>query len=140
MQTHETVASFRPVEIGSNRKFGVVFAGFFFLVAVFPLIHHHAPRWWALPVAVVFLALAFAAPRWLAPINRAWFQLGLALNKVVSPIVMALLFFGAIVPVGLFLRRKNEDLLSLKWAPEADSYWIPREPPGPASGSMTKQF
>lgn len=140
MQTHETVSSFRRVEIGSDRKFGLAFGGFFCFVALWPLVHHAALRWWALPVAAVLLVLAVFAPHFLAPLNRAWFRLGLALNKIVSPVLMAVLFFGAVVPLGWFLRWKGEDLLSLKRAPEAETYWIVRDPPGPAPGTMTKQF
>ncbi len=140
MQTHETVSSFRKTEIGSNRKFGLTFGALFCLVALWPLVHHGAPRWWAIPLAGVFLLLALLAPQWLTPLNRAWFKLGLALNTIVSPILMAFLFFGALVPLAWFLRRKGEDLLGLRLAPEAESYWIEREPPGPAPGSMAKQF
>lgn len=140
MQTHETVASFRKVEIGSDRKFGLVVGGFLCLITFWPLVHHHAPRWWALPVGVALLALALLAPHWLTPLNRAWFRLGLVLNKIVSPILMGAMFFGAVVPVAFFLRRKGEDLLSLKRAPETETYWITRDPPGPAPGTMTKQF
>ena len=67
--------------------------------------------------------------------NRAWFKLGLALNIIVSPLLMAVLFFGAVVPLGWFLRKKGEDLLSLRLAPEAETYWIERQPPGPAPGA-----
>ncbi len=140
MQTHETVASFRKVEIGSNRKFGLAFAALFVLIALWPMVHHHAPRWWALPVAAVLLVAAVFAPQWLTVLNRAWFKLGLGLNKIVSPVLMGAFFFGAVVPLGWFLRKRGDDLLSLKLEPEAETYWIVRNPPGPAPGTMTKQF
>lgn len=140
MQTHETVSSFRKVEIGSNRKFGLAFGGLFCLVALVPLIHHGALRWWALPIAAAFVLLAFFAPHLLAPLNRLWFALGLALNKIVSPVLMGVLFFGAVVPIGWLLRKQGEDLLALKRVPEAETYWIARDPPGPVPGTMTKQF
>ena len=140
MQTHETVLSFRRVESGSDRKFGLAFGGLFALVALWPLVHHAAPRWWALPLSAVFLGAAFFVPAWLTPLNRAWFKFGLILNKIVSPFIMALLFFGAVVPLAWFLRRKGEDLLSLRFAPEAESYWTLRDPPGPPPGTMMKQF
>jgi len=140
VQTHETVSSFRKVEIGSNRKFGLAFAGLFVLIGLWPIVHHVSPRWWALPIAAVLLILAAFAPRWLSPLNHAWFKLGLGLNKIVSPLLMGVLFFGVMVPLGWFLRKKGEDLLSLKLMPEAETYWVVRDPPGPAQGTMTKQF
>lgn len=140
MQTHETVASFRKVEIGSNRKFGFAFSAIFCFVAVWPLVHHAAPRLWALPVAAGFLALALIAPQWLSPLNRAWFKFGLALSKVTSPIFMGVLFFGAVVPIGWLLRRQGTDLLALRRDPAVPSYWVERVPPGPPAGSLGQQF
>jgi hypothetical protein len=79
-------------------------------------------------------------PRSLAPLNRAWFRLGLVLNRIVSPIVMGGLFFCALVPIGWYLRKSGKDLLSLKLDRNATTYWIERNPPGPAPNSLTKQF
>jgi hypothetical protein len=140
MQTHETVSSFRKVASGSNRKFGIVFGLLFGIFSAWPLFHHNSPRWWLLLIAAGFLASALLVPHWLAPLNRAWFKLGIALNKIVSPLVMGGLFFGAVVPIGWYLRKKGKDLLHLKLSPEAATYWIEREPPGPAQGTLTKQF
>jgi hypothetical protein len=140
MQTHETITSFRKVTIGSNRKFGVTVGLLLWLLAVSPLIHHHSPRWWLLAVAIALLGAGLFFPGSLTPLNRAWFKLGLALNIVISPIVMGLLFYGAVVPVGWFLRKKGEDLLCLKLDPDAATYWIDREPPGPPPGTLMKQF
>ncbi|MGH6869547.1 MAG: hypothetical protein ACREDA_11905, partial [Methylocella sp.] len=70
----------------------------------------------------------------------AWFNLGSALNMIVNPIVMGLLFFGAVVPFGWYLRWKGKDLLRLKIKRDASSYWIEREPPGPSPGTFKKQF
>ena len=80
------------------------------------------------------------APRLLQPLNRLWFKLGLLLHHVVNPVIMALMFYGAMLPMALLLRWLGKDLLRLKREPEAQSYWIAREPPAPAPGSMSKQF
>jgi hypothetical protein len=140
MQTHETVASFRRVDIGSDRKFGAVLGFVFGILGLWPLVHHLTPRWWLLVLAGLFLAAALLYPRSLGRLNRAWFRLGLVLNRIISPIVMGGLFFGALVPVGWYLRKRGNDLLSLKFDRGAATYWIERKPPGPAPGSLTKQF
>ncbi len=141
MQTHETVQSFRKVAIGSNRKFGLTFAFIFAVLGAWPLLRHGDPlKWPWLALAAAFLSLALFLPNWLTPLNRAWFKLGFALNKIVNPIVMGVLFFGAVTPLGWLLRKKGEDLLRLKIAPRAETYWIAREPPGPPQGTLTKQF
>lgn len=140
MQTHETLKSFRKVAPGSDRKFGVTLGLVLGFLAFWPLVHHHAPRYWLLAVAGVLLAAGLFFPERLAPLNRAWFRLGLVLNRIVSPIVMGLLFFGAVVPVGWFLRRRGEDLMDLKPEPQAATYWISRAPEGPAPATLGKQF
>jgi hypothetical protein len=136
----EPVVSHRKTVAGSNRSFGLVFAGFFLLVTLLPLLHSAPPRRWALLVAAAFAAVAFLAPQLLTPLNRLWFKLGLLLHHIVNPIVMALMFYGAILPMALLLRVLDKDILRLKRDDNASSYWIRREPPAPAPDSMKKQF
>ncbi len=139
-QTHETITSFRKVEASSDRKFGLTIGALLVAASLSPLLHHHAPRWWLLAIAALFLIAGAVFPAALTPVNRAWFKLGLALNTIVSPIVMGLLFYGAVVPVGWFLRKQGEDILALKSAPDATTYWTTRTPPSPSSGTLSKQF
>lgn len=120
----------------SERSFGLVFATFFGFVALWPLVSGRPLRMWALGVALVFLAAAFIAPRLLAPLNRLWHRLGLFLHHIVNPVVMALVYYGSVVPLGLILKARNKDLLRLRRDPEAQTYWITRDPPG----SMSNQF
>ena len=140
MATNEPVVSHRKVAAGSDRSFGLVFAAFFALVALAPMTHGGALRWWALALAAAFAAVAFLAPYLLRPLNRLWFAFGMALHHVVNPIVMAVMFYGAILPMAVLLRAMGKDLLRLKRDPAASSYWIDRAPPGPEPGSMQKQF
>jgi hypothetical protein len=140
MAGSEPVVAHRKVVASSDRSFGLVFAGFFALVAVLPLLHGGAVRWWALGVAAAFAAVAYLAPRLLRPLNKVWFAFGMLLHHVVNPVVMAVLFYGAVMPMGLVARALGKDLLRLKREPEAASYWIPRDQPAPAPKSMSKQF
>ena len=140
MTTNEPVVWHKKTVMGSNRSFGLIFAVFFCLVALLPAVHGAPVRWWALGVAILFTAVAFLAPRALSPLNWVWFKLGLLLHHVVNPVIMAVMFYGAILPMALLLRALGKDVLRLKRAPESASYWIPREPPAPTPGSMSKQF
>jgi hypothetical protein len=79
-------------------------------------------------------------PGLLAGLNRQWTKLGVLLGKVVSPIALGLLFYCAIAPLGIVMRLAGKDPLRLKFDRAAESYWIRREPPGPAPDSMTNQF
>ena len=140
MQTHETVQSFRKIAAGSNRKFGITLGFVFGFLAFWPLVHHHAPRYWLLAIAALLLGAGVLFPERLTPLNRAWFKLGLALNALVGPLIMGVLFFGAVTPVGWILRKRGEDLLRLKLEPQTATYWTRREPEGPAPGTLKKQF
>ncbi len=140
MTTNEPVQTYRKVTVGSERNFGIVFAAAFALIALGPTVHGGSTRWWALVVGACFLACAFSAPRLLKPLNLLWFKFGLAIHHIINPIVMAVMFYGAILPMAVLLRALGKDLLRLKREPESASYWIPREPPAPAPGSMSKQF
>jgi hypothetical protein len=125
---------------GTERGFGIVFALVFTVIGLWPLISGGAVRSWALLIAAAFLLAGFAAPAVLAPLNRLWFRFGMLLGRIVSPVVMALLFYVTVMPTGLLMRLFGNDVLRLKFDPQAETYWIPREPPGPAPDSLKQQF
>jgi len=79
-------------------------------------------------------------PSVLNPLNRIWLKFGLLLHSVVNPVVMALLFYGTVLPTGLVMRMLGKDLLRLKRQPDAKSYWIVRQPAGPSPETMRDQF
>jgi len=128
------------IKLGSERSFGLVFAGVFLIIACFPLLSGGSVRIWSVLVAAVFLGFAVFAPKALRPLNILWFKFGLLLNKIVSPIVMGIIFVVTIIPIGLFLRARGKDLLKQKLDPEAKSYWIDVDPEMAANSSMKKQF
>ena len=137
---HEDLTREQYVEGSSDRSLGLVIAAVLLLVALGPLRHGHTPRWWALAVAAVFALVAMAKPALLARLNRLWMKLGILLGKVVSPIALGILFYGVLTPMAVAIRLTGKDPLRLKLDPGADSYWIPRKPPGPSPDSMTNQF
>jgi hypothetical protein len=53
---------------------------------------------------------------------------------------MGLMFFLVFTPMALLIRLRGKDLLRLRRDPEAPSYWIPRQPPGPAPDTLKQQF
>ena len=88
---------------------------------------------WALPVAAVFLVVAYTYPKVLAPLNRLWLKFGLLLYKVVNPVILGLLFFVTIMPIGLLMRACGKDFLRLRLDRGAKSYWIERDAAGAAA-------
>ena len=112
----------------------------FLIIALFPLLGDGGVRLWSVGVAAVFGGLAFLAPKLLAPLNRLWFRFGMLLSRIVSPIVMGILFFVTVTPTGLIMRARGKDLLRQKMDPDADTYWIEVDPEMAAQSSMKKQF
>lgn len=140
--THETLDRRHDVKVGSDRTFGLVFAAFFTVVGGLKAWAGHDLIWigaWLAGAAAV-LGLALAVPGVLHPFNILWFRLGLLLHRVVSPIIMGLMFFVAITPTGLLMRLLGKRPLNLEFDPQAQSYWIARTPPGPPPASMKNQF
>ena len=138
--SHEDLSRTQAVKGSSNRAFGVVFTAVFLIVALWPLISGHSPRGWALAVSGLLLLITVAVPAWLATPNRLWMKFGLLLHRVVSPVVLAILFYIVVTPIGLLMRAFGKDPLRLKRAASDPSYWIRREPPGPPPDSMSDQF
>jgi predicted membrane metal-binding protein len=131
----------KSLDTPTEKSFGLVFTAVFAIIGAWPVIFGGGkPFYWAFSVATLFLAASFVAPRLLRPLNLIWFKLGLALHHVANPVLMALIYFGAFVPMGLVIRLARKDFLRLKRRTDQDSYWILREPPGPAPKSMSKQY
>ena len=130
-------AEVRP---GSNRSFGLVFAAVFAVIGCLPLWVGHMPRWWAVVIAAALGIVAFVRPDLLAPLNRVWFRIGMVLSRVVSPIVLGVVYFLCVTPIGLIMRAMGKDVLALRWRGENTSYWIVREPHQPAPETMKNQF
>tara|TARA_B100000941_G_scaffold285895_1_gene258590 strand:- start:868 stop:1257 length:390 start_codon:yes stop_codon:yes gene_type:complete len=114
------------IKIGSNKVFGIFFAIIFFLIAFWPLINGDDVRNWPIPVAIIFLILGVLNSKLLSPINKAWIKLGLFLGSIVSPFVMALIFFLVLTPTGFILRLFKKDILNLKFN-KSDTYWLEKE-------------
>jgi hypothetical protein len=140
MSTHEDLTRKETVQQSSERAFGLTFAVVFLLIALFPLIQGGLPRLWALALSALFLmAGLFAAPA-LRPANRLWLRFGALLHAITSPIILGIMFFLVIMPIGLAMRLFGKDFLRLRFDPSAQTYWIQRAPPGPVKTSLDKQF
>ena len=124
------------IKIGSNKSFGIVFFIVFLLIAIYPLINNGELRIWSLVVAIIFLILGLINSKVLTPLNKIWFKFGILLGRVISPLIMSIIFFLVVTPTALIMRIIGKDLLSLKFN-NKKSYWI--EKTGPKS-KMKDQF
>ena len=138
--SHELHGREEVVQASSDRGFGYVFAGFAALVAALSF-YQGGTRWpYWLAAGVIFALVAFYRPSLLAPLNRLWTNFGLVLFAVVSPLVLGIVYYGCITPVGWLMRLSGKDPLRLRFEPERKSYWEARRPPGPPPDSLMKQF
>ena len=125
------------IKLSSNRSFGIVFFIVFLLIAIYPLINQGEVRIWSLIISSLFLLLGLLNSKILTPLNKLWFRFGLFLGKIISPIIMGVIFFLVVTPIGLLMRFFGKDVLNLKLNKKKSSYWI--EKVGPKS-KMKNQF
>ena len=130
------MSKYNDIKISSNRSFGVVFFIVFFLIALYPLLNNNEVRLWSLIISVLFLILGILNSKILSPLNKIWFKFGLILGKIISPIIMGIIFFLVVTPIGFIMKLLGKDLINLKFNNEK-SYWI--EKSGPKS-KMKNQF
>lgn len=140
MTTHESNTRVHAVEPGSDRAFGVVVGGILLVVALYQWWSEISVYVWFGGVGGVLLVLGLMAPSTLRPLNLAWTKLGLLLGRIVTPVVMLLVYVVSIVPIGLGLRLFGKDVLGLKRGRAGESYWKLRAPPGPPPESLKDQF
>ena len=124
------------IKISSNRSFGIVFFIVFLLIALYPLLKDNDLRIWSLVISFIFLILGLINSKILTPLNRLWFKFGLLLGKFISPLIMGIIFFIVVTPIGVIMRLLKKDLLNLKYN-KKETYWIDKS--GPKS-KMKNQF
>tara|TARA_B100001027_G_scaffold215741_1_gene190353 strand:+ start:978 stop:1364 length:387 start_codon:yes stop_codon:yes gene_type:complete len=110
----------------SNRNFGVVFSLVFLIIGLWPLVNYGEIRYWAILIAFIFLILGLLDSRLLNPFNKIWFKFGILLSKIVSPIIMGIIFFLVVTPIGLLMRIFKKDLLNLRFNND-ETYWIKKK-------------
>jgi len=124
------------IKIGSNRSFGIVFFVVFLIISIWPLLDEKELRYWSLIVSIIFLILGILKSNILTPLNKVWFKFGILLGNIISPIIMAFIFFLVVTPISFIMKIFGKDILNLK-KNNSSSYWIKKEK---QSDSMRKQF
>ena len=123
-------------KIGSNRSFGILFFIVFLLIAIWPVFKGESFRVWSILIALIFLILGLLKSKLLSPLNLIWVKFGELLGRIIAPVVMAIIYFIIITPIGLFMSLIGKDLLNTKFSKD-NSYWIKRKK---NIGSMKRQF
>ena len=124
------------IKIGSNRSFGVVFFIVFFLISIYPLFNNESVYYWSLILSLAFLILGLLNSKLLYPLNFIWFKFGILLGRIVSPIIMGVIFFLVVTPTSILLKIFGKDVLKLKYN-NSKTYWLDKNEP---KSKMKNQF
>ena len=125
------------IKISSNRSFGIVFFFVFLIITLWPLINENPLRVWSIYIAIVFLILGLINSNFLTPLNALWYKFGKLLGSIIAPIVMGIVFFIVVTPIGFIMRIFGKDLLNKRYNNKSNSYWINREK---SKSTMKQQF
>ena len=110
----------------TNRSFGIVFFIVFLIIGVYPILNEGDARFWSLIISVIFLILGILNSKALNPLNKLWFKFGIFLGKIFSPLIMGIIFFLVVTPIGLIMRFIGKDILNLKFNNDK-SYWVEKK-------------
>ncbi len=124
-------------KISSNRSFGILFFIVFFITSLWPLISRGDIIYWALIASLIFLVLGVLNSKFLTPLNKLWIKFGIFLGAIVSPIVMGIIYFIILTPIGALMRFLGKDLLRINKSKSLTTYWINRDK---QKNTMKKQF
>ena len=117
------------IKIGSNRSFGLVFFVVFLVISLWPLIYGDSIRIWSLIVSTFFIILGLMNSKLLTPLNHLWIKFGMILGAIISPVVMAVVFFLVVTPISFVMNIMGKDLLKTRYDKKKESCWIKRDQP-----------
>ena len=113
-------------KISSNRSFGILFCIVFAIIAVWPIFNDRSLRIWPIPISLIFLTLGLFKSKLLNPLNIVWVKFGELLGRIIAPLVMAIIYFIIVTPIGLFMRLIGKYLININFTKNI-SYWIKRK-------------
>ena len=127
----------KNIKLPSNRNFGIVFFVVFLIIALWPVLKQNEIRIWSLIISFIFFVLGLINSKLLTPLNKLWFKFGIILGAIVAPLIMGVIFFLTVAPIGLIMKIMGKDLLNKKYDKKKKTYWIKRDVP---IGTMKRQF
>jgi len=99
------------IKRSTNKSFGLVFFAVFLIIGLWPLLNETSPKVWSIIISIIFLVLGLLKSKILTPLNFIWFKFGELLGLLVSPVVMAVIFFLIVTPTGIIMKLFKKDLL-----------------------------
>ena len=137
---HENFDRRDEIRLGSSQAFGFVFTVVFSVIALWPLIYGESIRVWSAVISGVLLLVAIFKPSLLQLLNQLWLRFGMLLHKIISPIVMGVLFFFTVTPIAVIFGLIGKDPLNRRFDNTLETYWVERDPEEFNSETMKNQF
>ncbi len=125
------------IKISSEKSFGIIFSIFFFILSIYPLFIQKNFNYIFFIISIIFILASFFYSSVLKYPNFLWFKFGEFIGKVISPLVMLLIYLIVFFPIGLLYKLLNKDLLGLKIDKNKHSYWSDKKN---IKTSMRNQF
>jgi hypothetical protein len=137
---HEDLSRQSAEDKSSERGLGITFAVILFIIGIVRLYNAH--DWWiaCLSASAIFAFFAYFWVAPLRPLNNLWHRFGLLLFHIINPIVMAIIFYLTIFPIGVLMRLFGKDPLKLILDRKAETYWQVRIPSETTPDNMKNQF
>ena len=105
------------------RKFGITIGLFLIILAGYLFWRGRNAFEITLVSGIALCVLGFAIPVVLKPIYWIWMILAVILGWIMTRVILSLLFYVVITPIGLFSRLSGNRFLDLKWDKSKDTYW-----------------
>ena len=109
-------------------KFGVTLGIFFAVLAFFLFWRGRGLKVPLLCASGFFFFFAAAWPGFLRPAQKVWMALALVMGRIVSSVILTLVFYFLLTPIGVFLRITGKDFLEKDWKRRRNTYWLDRSP------------
>jgi len=112
-------------EIKQLRHFGLIVGGIFALIGVWPAVWRGgAPRLWTLALAVLLVVPALVRPHSLTYVYRVWMTAGEWLGWINARIILSIVFYGLVTPMGFVMRRFSHDPMQRRFDARATTYQV----------------
>lgn len=129
----------QPADSKELRNFGLIVGGIFLVIGLWPLVWRgEGMRMWAVGLAGLLIPLGLLVPTVLAPVFRVWMKVGHVLGWINTRIILGILFYGLITPMGVVMRLFGWDAMRRVLVRDAQTYRVVRQPRPPSH--MTRQF
>lgn len=133
----QDLSSHHIIERSNERSFGIVFTIFFVILSIYPIINKETINVFFLVISIIFFMITIIRPQLFYFLNKIWFKFGILLGKIVSPLVMGIIFYLTVTPTGIIMRLLGKDLLKKKLEIKEKTYWVKKNK---YSGSLKNQF